>query len=124
MDGERLPTERNETGKLEIYRERVTKMETQIEVITIEQKRQETLIERMTTAIEKLVSQIAASELQAVAIRERTDQHTKTIERLQERETDISKILEGMKLQLSILRYIGGAILTLIIGYVFSHYIR
>ena len=124
MDGERLPTERNETGKLEIYRERVTKMETQIEVITIEQKRQETLIERMTTAIEKLVNQIAASELQAVAIRERTDQHTKTIERLQERETDISKILEGMKLQLSILRYIGGAILTLIIGYVFSHYIR
>lgn len=113
-----------EERALEIYRERVTKVESQIEVITIKQNNQQALVERLTLLLEKVSGQMTTSELAAVAIRERTEQHAKTIEHLQEREADISNILASMKTQLSILKYISGAIATVIIGYLFSHFVK
>lgn len=125
MDDDFLPVRKDDTsGKIEAYRERVTKVESQIEIITIKQNQQQSVIDKLTTLMEAINKQITMSEVAATAIRERTDQHTKTIEHLQDREADISSILKGMEFQLSLLRYVGGAILTLIIGYIFSHFIK
>ena len=104
-------------NSLEIYRERITRVETRVDYVVVEQSRQAALLETMAR-------QIASNELVSAALRDRTEQHTKTIEHLQESEVDVGKILESMKTQLNIIKYVGSGLATLLLGYLFSHFIK
>jgi chromosome segregation ATPase len=91
MDEEREIVE--EKATLAMYEQRVTKVEETVRFITIEQQRQWGVIEKISTVLDGLMKQITVNELAAVAIRERTEHHAQTIEHLQAREVDNSKIL-------------------------------
>ena len=114
----------DEETALDIYHDRVTKVEAQVAVITLRQSQMEEVLTKQVTLTEKIAAQTAASETAAAAYRERTEQHSKTIERLQEDNTDVGKILAAMRTQLDIVKYTGGLVLSLILAYLFTHFLK
>lgn len=116
---------------MEQYHERVTKVETQLAYVLVEQSNLRTILDKHNTLIEALAKQATAQEYQTKAIVDRTDAHTKEIERLQSGAVDtgklmneITKLQEGFRVQLRIAQSVGAILLTLAMGYFFSIFVK
>jgi len=123
---------------IEVYREELNQMKTQVAVIVVEQTNIKVEQNNLRANQDKIVSVLdslnnrqSTSELTDVAIKERTDQHSKTIEHLQSNEVDMSKILNKHENDLtelragqSVIKWIGAAIGTGLIGFLLSHFIK
>lgn len=104
--------------------QRVTVVETQIGTLKEEQARMHAISDKQTVLLEQVIKQQDKHVLETAAIKERTEDHNKTIEHLQANEADISKILSSVQLQMSVARNIATVFLTVIVGYLFSHFIH
>jgi chromosome segregation ATPase len=136
MDEEEvLPENTSPERALQMYEQRVTKVEETIRFISVEQQRQWGMIERITDTLEAISNRVSTNELADVAIRERTEQHSKNIEHLQSDQVDISKLLnkhdndiEQLKsfwiATWNALKWLAAIIGSLILGYIFSHYVK
>lgn len=106
------------------YKERIARVEARVELVVVKHDYLSTVVEKQQTLLEKVVAQITSNEQAAVAIRERTDHHTKTIEHLQESDVDTHKILVGLTTSLNVVKYVGGGAFTVLLGVLVSHYIK
>lgn len=113
-----------EERQINVYSERVAKVETQMAYVLVEQSNFRTLLDRQNALIETVTKQINSQEYQTRAIIDRTDTHSKEIERLQSEQVDTGKVLAAIGVQINLVKYIGGGLVTLIIGYLFSHFIK
>lgn len=104
--------------------ERISKVETQMAYVLVEQSNFRTILDKQNAIIEALNKQANAQDYQTRAVIDRTDHHTKEIENLQKDSVDVGKVLEAMKVQINILKYVGGAALTVTVGYLFSHFLK
>ncbi len=114
----------DEDTVLNEYGARVQRIETQVAVMVVEQSNFRTLLDRQNLLIEALAKTTNSQEYQTKAVIDRTEVHTKEIERLQSYQVDTGKVLAAIGVQINIVKYVGGGVLTLIIGYLFSHFIK
>lgn len=113
------------------YNERVTKVETQLAYVLVEQSNFRTILDKHNALLEALAKQTTAQDYQTRAVIDRTEQHSKEIERLQQSQVDtgklfaaMDKVQEGFRVQIRIAQYVAGILLTLVVGYLFSLFIK
>lgn len=120
---------------LQMYERRVTRVEETVQRITIEQQRQWLMIEKVTATLDAISNRVSTNELADVAIRERTEQHAKTIEHLQADQVDIGKLLNQHDNDIKQLKSFWGVVWDtakwvmvtaggLTAAYFFSHFIK
>jgi predicted lysophospholipase L1 biosynthesis ABC-type transport system permease subunit len=100
--------------------ERITRVETRIDTISIEQQRINNTLDRQTEFLAGLAVQIKGMEELTKAVIARTDEHTKNIQNLNVDSVNTGKILEAFKSQWEPVKAIGVIVASLILGYVFS----
>jgi hypothetical protein len=106
------------------YGERVAKIETQMAVVLVEQSNLRTIVDKQNALLEALVKQSNVSEFQTKAILERTEKHTVEMEKQAAQMVDMGKILASFGVQLNIIKVVGTGLLTLVLAYLFSHFIH
>jgi predicted phage tail protein len=121
----------DEDAVMSEYNERVTKVETQLAYVLVEQSNFRTILDKHNALLEALAKQTTAQDYQTRAVIDRTEQHSKEIERLQQSQVDtgklfaaMDKVQEGFRVQIRIAQYVAGILLTLVVGYLFSLFIK
>mgnify|MGYP001593738105 CR=1 FL=1 len=111
----------SEENHVTMYQERIVKVETQVSHIIATQDKHNALLEA-------LARQTDSQVYIAKAITDRTETHAKEIESLQAGQVDTGKILVALSGQINrveaVLKYIGGPIITIIITYLFTNFIK
>ena len=113
------------------YDQRVTKIETQMAVVLVQNANIEHKLDRHDALIEALVKSSTEQSYQTKAIISLNEQQTKDserhgreIEQIKSEQVDTGKILSAIGVQLNILKAVGTVLLTLILGYLFSIFIK
>lgn len=113
------------------YDKRVTKVESQLAYVLVEQSNFRTILDKHNALLEALAKQTTAQDYQTRAVIDRTDQHSKEIERLQQSQVDtgklfaaMDKVQEGFRVQIKIAQAVAGIVLTLVLGYLFSVFVK
>lgn len=114
----------NEENLMNEYSQRVQRIETQVAVMVVEQSNLRTIVDKQNAILEALVKSANITEYQTKAFLDRSDKHSEEIERIASDQVDIGKVLEAMKVQLNILKAVGGILLSLIAAYIFSVFIK
>jgi DNA repair exonuclease SbcCD ATPase subunit len=104
--------------------ERISKVEAQMTYVMVEQSNFRTILDKQNALLEALSKQATEQVYQTKAVIDRTDTHNKEIENLQKESVDVGKVLEAMKVQVNLSKYIAGAALAGMIGYLFSHFLK
>jgi predicted lysophospholipase L1 biosynthesis ABC-type transport system permease subunit len=110
----------------EIYvrtEQRITRVETRIESITIEQNHIKSVLDRQIELLAGLAVQIKGMEELTKAVIARTEEHATNIRELKSESVNTGKILESFKSQWEPVKQLGIILASLILGYIFSRFI-
>ncbi|MBA2285845.1 MAG: hypothetical protein H0W02_10200 [Ktedonobacteraceae bacterium] len=102
--------------------ERMTKVEMRVQSLEVGQGRMETVLERITDFMTAQASKSGITEQMVVAVKERSDEHSKHITELKTEQVDIGRVLESQKSQLNALKGVAAAIGTAILTYLASQH--
>jgi SPX domain protein involved in polyphosphate accumulation len=103
---------------------RVDKVEMRADQTSSDHTRLSTRVDKQDGFISRIIEQQHETNAMSIAIRERTDQHTKNIEHLQADAVDVGKMLSSMKVQLELVKVVGTTLATLVLGYLFTHFVK
>ena len=102
--------------------ERVTKIEMRMGTYEEQQVRILQKQDKHEELLNALKDKTVASDLLAVAVKDRTDVHSKNIETLQKDQIDTGKLLTKMESQIGMIRAIGATAGTILFSYIITNF--
>lgn len=121
----------NEDKALSQYDARVQRIETQMAVVLVQHANIEHKLDKHDILLEALVRGVSGQEYQTKAIISLNEQQTKDserhgfeIEQIKKEQVDVGKILSSFGVQLSIIKVVGTALFTLVLGYLFTIFVK
>jgi exosome complex RNA-binding protein Csl4 len=114
-----------------IHEQRITQVEKQViqhetrmTIIEVSQGRLEASLVKVADAVADQVTKTTLHEAAIVVLKDGIEKHSKHIEDMKDEQVDMGKLFTKLESQMSILRLIGMALISVIIGYFFSHFIH